>query len=228
LGLQHTYDASAAHKAATLFARRRDRLGKAIALDAAALAQLTVDTLVRRSGEAVLAAAFAHDGLPVESVRQPVVQAALDRRYAVAQVHVGLSLPLVGLGASAPVYYPMVAALIGAAPIVPPHAGVANAVGAVVGRVRLAHECVVTAPQQGQFLVHVTGEAPMMFADLDMALAFAREHLLAVLTHDMAAAGAPLFETREQWLPRTVDLSGIDLFVEGALTLTATGRPQLA
>jgi len=49
-----------------------------------------------------------------------------------------------------------------------------------------------------------------------------------VLTLDMAAAGAPLFETREQWLPRTVDLSGIDLFVEGALTLTATGRPQLA
>ena len=57
VGLQHTYDASAARKAANLFARRRDRLGKAIATDAVALAQLTVDTLVRRSGEAVLAAA---------------------------------------------------------------------------------------------------------------------------------------------------------------------------
>jgi hypothetical protein len=31
VGLQNTYDASAARKAATLFARRRDRLGKAIA-----------------------------------------------------------------------------------------------------------------------------------------------------------------------------------------------------
>jgi len=228
LGLQHTYDASAARKAATLFARRRDRLGKAIATDAAALAQLTIDTLVRRSGEAVLAAAFAHDGLPGESVRQQVVQAALDRRFTVAQVSVGLALPLVGLGASAPVYYPMVAALLGAAAIVPPHAGVANAVGAVVGRVRLAHECVVTAPQQGQFLVHVTGEAPAMFTELELALDFAREHLREALARDMAAAGAPVFNTREQWLSHTVDLNGFDLFVEGTLTLTASGRPQLA
>ena len=228
VGLQHTYDASAARKAANLFARRRDRLGKAIATDAVALAQLTVDTLVRRSGEAVLAAALAHDGLPAESVRQPVVQAAIDRRFTVAQVSVGLMMPLVGLGASAPVYYPMVAALIGATSVVPQHADVANAVGAVVGRVRLSHECVVTAPVPGQFIVHVTGESPAMFTDLDPALEFARSHLAAALAIDMAAAGAPLFETREVWLPQMVDLSGADLFVEGVLTLTATGRPQLA
>jgi hypothetical protein len=120
-----------------------------------------------------------------------------------------------------------VAELIGAQCVVPEHAGVANAVGAVVGRVRLVHECVVTAPHPGEFLVHVTGEQPAMFTDLELALAFARAHLLAVLERDMAAAGAPLFETREQWQPRTVDLSGTELFVEGSLTLVATGRPQL-
>ena len=110
------------------------------------VAQLAIDTLVRRSAEAVLAAAFVHDGLPADIVRQPVVQAELDRRYSVLTVSFGLHAPLVGLGASAAAYYPMVAALLGVEPLVPAHADVANAVGAVVGRVRLAHECVISAP----------------------------------------------------------------------------------
>jgi len=76
--------------------------------------------------------------------------------------------------------------------------------------------------------VHVTGEAPAMFTELELALDFAREHLREALARDMAAAGAPVFNTREQWLSHTVDLNGFDLFVEGTLTLTASGRPQLA
>lgn len=228
IGLQHTYDAGAARKAAELFARNRDRLGKALAADGATIAQLTIDTLVRRSAEAVLAAAFVHDGLPAETVRQPVVQAALDRRFSAVRASFGLSSPLIGLGASAPAYYPLVAAVLGAESRVPVDADVANAVGAVVGRVRLSHECVISAPQQGQYLVHVAGEVPVMFTDLEAALAFAREHLLAAVSADMIAAGAPTFETKEAWHEQTVDVGGMEMFVEGSLTLTASGRPELA
>lgn len=228
IGLQSTYDAEAARKAAELFARNRDRLGKALAADGATIAQLTIDTLVRRSAEAVLAAAFVHDGLPADTVRQPVVQAALDRRFSAVQGSFGLSSPLVGLGASAPAYYPLVAALLGAESRVPADADVANAVGAVVGRVRLSHECVISAPQQGQYLVHVAGEAPVMFTDLVAARTFAHEHLLAAVSADMVAAGAPTFETKEGWREQTVDLGGMEMFVEGSLTLTASGRPELA
>ena len=228
IGLQSTYDADAAGKAAELFARNRDRLGKALAADGATIAQLTIDTLVRRSAEAVLAAAFVHDGLPADTVRQPVVQAALDRRFSAVQGSFGLSSPLVGLGASAPAYYPLVAALLGAESRVPADADVANAVGAVVGRVRLSHECVISAPQQGQYLVHVAGEVPVMFTDLVAARTFAHEHLLAAVSADMVAAGAPTFETKEAWREQTVDLGGMEMFVEGSLTLTASGRPELA
>ena len=228
LGMQTTYDATAAAKAAELFARKRDRLGKAIASDGRAVARLTVDALVRRSAESVLSAAFAHDGLAPDTVRQPIVQAALDRLFTVADVSIGLRWPLVGLGASAPTYYPSVAALLGAESRVPAHADVANAVGAVVGRVRLAHDCVISAPAQGQFLVHVAGEVPVMFTDVVAARSFAREHLIVALAADMVAAGAPVFETKEHWREQTVDLGGLEMFVEGALTLTASGRPELA
>ena len=230
LGLQSTDDAVAARKAAELFARSRDRLGTAIAPDAVAIAQLTIDTLVRRSAEAVLAAAFQHDGMQEAAVQQSVVQEALDRRSrgsaAVVQLGVSLGLPLVGLGASAAAYYPRVAALLGAVSLVPEHAGVANAVGAVVGRVRISRECAVSAPQHGQYLVHA-GEGPAVFADLAAAQAFGREHLAGALAADMTAAGAPVFETHERWHEQVVHLDGVAMFVEGRLTLTASGRPRL-
>jgi N-methylhydantoinase A/oxoprolinase/acetone carboxylase beta subunit len=227
LGIQSTYDSSAARKAAELFARQRDRMGKAIAPDADTIATLTIDTLVRRSAEAVLAASFVHDGLPAETVTQPVVQAVLDRRLHVVHLGLGLAMPLVGLGASAATYYPRVAAVLGAESRIPAHADVANAVGAVVGRVRLTRECVVSAPEAGQFVVHA-GEAPATFVDLDAARAFARSHAIAALELEMQAAGAPVFETRDEWNAQTVHLDGLDLFVEGRLVVVATGRPQLA
>ncbi|MEQ1873901.1 MAG: hydantoinase/oxoprolinase family protein [Ilumatobacteraceae bacterium] len=226
LGMQSMYDGVAAAKAAELFARHRDRLGRAIAADAATMAQLVIDTLVRRSAEAVLAAAFVHDGLPPEAVDQQVVQVALNRGFSVAAVTVGLQLPLIGLGASAPAYYPLVAALLGAESQIPADADVANAVGAVVGRVRLSRTCVVTAPQHGQYLVHVEGETPAMFTDLEDARTFAREHLSVVLAGEMVTAGAPVFETIENWSENIVDLGGMDMFVEGSLTITASGRPR--
>ena len=226
LGMQAMYDGVAAAKTAELFARRRDRLGRAIAPDGTTMSQLVIDTLVRRSAEAVLAAAFVHDGLPAETVDQQVVQVALDGGFGVAAATIGLHLPLIGLGASAPAYYPLVAAVLGAESQIPADADVANAVGAVVGRVRLSRQCVVTAPQQGQYLVHVEGETPAMFADLDAARAFAREHLAVGLATEMAVAGAPVFETNESWFENVVDLGGMEMFVEGSLTITASGRPS--
>jgi N-methylhydantoinase A/oxoprolinase/acetone carboxylase beta subunit len=191
------------------------------------LARATVDTLVRRSAEAVLSAAFVHDGLPPDTVRQGVVQAVLDGRLQVVQLGLGLSSPLVGLGASAGAYYPQVAALLGAESRIPEHADVANAVGAVVGRVRLSRECVISSPQAGQYIVHA-GEAPAVFVDLAKARAFAGQHLQAALAHDMVTAGAPVFETQEKWVAQTVPVDGLDLFVEGRMVLTASGRPELA
>ena len=68
----------------------------------------------------------------------------------------------------------------------------------------------------------------MAFPELGLARAYAAAHLSVQLATDMAAAGAPVFETDEQWQEHTVDLSGLEMFVDGLLTLTASGRPQLA
>jgi N-methylhydantoinase A/oxoprolinase/acetone carboxylase beta subunit len=226
LGIQHTFDPRIAEMAATVFARRRDRLGRPIADDAADVARLTIDTLVRRSAEAVLAAAFQYDGQPAGTVGTALVQAALDRRFTAVRVDIGLDLPLVALGASAHAYYPAVAHLLGTEAVVPGHAGVANAVGAVVGRVRITRTCTISAPQIGQFLVHA-GPTPSMHTSLDNALAAATTAIEAALAADMNAAGASTYEVSRAFDERTVDLSGSPMFVEGILTLTGSGRPDL-
>ena len=226
LDRQHTYDSAAAHGAATLFARRRDRLGNPIGDTGHDIAERTIATLVRRSAEAVLAAAFLNDGFPADTVTSRAVQASLDGAFSVVTLPIGLSLPLVGLGASAPTYYPAVAALVGTSSVIPTEADVANAVGAVVGRVRISHECLVSAPQPGQYVVH-TDAGPEMFTVLDAARARAVDVTAALLRHDMEAAGAHVFETVEHWHEATVEVSGSPMFVEGVLTLTGSGRPDL-
>ena len=226
LGRQHTYDTSAARAAADLFARRRDRLGKSIAAGADEISELTIRTVVRRSAEAVLAAAFDHDGLPADTVRSHPIQTALDGGLSVVRLAVGLDLPLVALGASAATYYPAVAELLGTDAVVPEHAGVANAVGAVVGRVRITHECAISAPQQGQYVVHA-GDRPEVFNDLTAARTRATEVLSARLDADMTAAGAPVFETTSDWHEVTVEVSGTPMFVDGTLTVTGSGRPHV-
>jgi N-methylhydantoinase A/oxoprolinase/acetone carboxylase beta subunit len=231
VGLQQTFDADAAALAATLLARQRDRMGRAIAPDASTIAELTIHTLVRRSAEAVLAAAFSQDGLPDDTISSPIVQAAIDRRSTTApspvvSVRVDLAVPLIALGASAGVYYPRIAGRLGTEVVVPTHADVANAIGAVVGRVRLSRDCTISAPQQGQFVVH-TGPTPELFVHLDQAIAHATKNLAERLLDEMVAAGAAEFETSTTWTQQVVDVGGMPMFVEGVLSMACSGRPDL-
>ena len=226
LGLQSTGEVAVAKLAAELFSRRKDRLGNEIAVDGMAAAALTIDTLVRRSAEAVLSAALQRDGLPASSVATPVVQAALNGSGSLVRLAMGLSVPLVGLGASASTYYPRVGALLQSEVIVPEHADVANAIGAVVGRVRITREMTVSAPQLGQFLVHA-GIDPQVVVSLDEAKAMATSLVTASLHEDMTAAGAAEYETDWLWQETTVDIGGLPMFVEGKLSATGSGRPEL-
>jgi N-methylhydantoinase A/oxoprolinase/acetone carboxylase beta subunit len=227
LGLHSHFDADVACKAAAMFARHRDGRGKPIAPDARAVSQLVVDTLVRRSAEAVLGAALAEDGLPAELATSALVQRDLDRSLNVVRTEFGLGAPLVGLGASAATYYPSVAALLRTSSVVPEHAAVANAVGAVVGRVSLRREVTISSPIHGQFLVHLGDESPAVHLSIEAAREAAASHVHKVLRTEMLAAGAGAFEVTEEWTERTAEVGGLIMFVEGTLAVTGTGRPDL-
>jgi N-methylhydantoinase A/oxoprolinase/acetone carboxylase beta subunit len=174
----------------------------------------------------VLAAAFDHDGLPASTVATALVQRSLDRQHDVVDLGIALDAPLVGLGAAARTYAPPAAELLRARVVLPEHHDVANAIGAVVGRVRITIECTITAPTEGQFLVHLPdGSWPA--TSLDEAQARALAALTTSLDEAMRSAGATDYETHRKWSQRSADLGGTELFVEGVLRLTASGRPDV-
>ena len=134
-------------------------------------------------------------------------------------------MPLVGVGAPAASYYPAVALGLGVRLVVPPHAEVANAVGAVLGQVAQRVHITVTQPVRGTFKVF-TPDGPQDFRGLDAAIAQARA-LAAKEAHARAlAAGAldpqVLFSQEDNQVNNDIDGN---VFFEATVTATAWGLP---
>ena len=111
--------------------------------------------------------------------------------------------------------------------ILPPYAGVANAIGAVVGRVTMRQTGTVTSPSEGKFRVHlVTG--PADFGDAEAALAHLENILRGAAAQAATEAGAEDIQLRVSRDVRTAGVEARDVFVEAQVTVEATGRPRVA
>ncbi|MCP8895794.1 hydantoinase/oxoprolinase family protein [Shinella daejeonensis] len=228
LGGQGQWDGEAARLGLELAARTKDGAGFPIAEGAEALARRIVDRLTRQSSDAVLSACLDSDGAEgIDPVRSQPVDRALHRRPGIVQFRVGLDRSLIGLGASAPVYYPAIADMLGAQSVIPADAGVANAVGAVVGRVRAAVTVFVTMPEEGNFIVNGAGESARL-SDEAEAFSVARERALAAA---LAAARANGADEPAVSLVEEIDapeIRGRRKLVEARFIATASGRPRIA
>lgn len=232
LGRLSVWDAGAAEKAVTLFARRRTGRGERFAEAPAAMAQAVVDQLTAQTATCLLEAALAEDPAfaghsPAALAAHPLMRAGLAGHRGVVALAARLAVPVVGLGASAPSYYGAVGESLGCEMILPEHAGVANAIGAVVGQVAQRVTGVVTSPSEGRFAAHLPGGVTV-FAEIDAALAAMAAALQDEARARALAAGAGEVVTT---LAQTIDeaeIEGRRMFVEARLTATATGRPRVA
>ncbi|WP_234187711.1 hydantoinase/oxoprolinase family protein [Shinella sp. NM-101] len=228
LGGQGQWDAVAARLGLELAARTRDGTGRPIADDPEALARLLVDRLTRQSADVILAACLADDGASsIDPVSSASVDRALHRAPGIVQFRIALDRPLVGLGASAPVYYPGIAAMLGAESSIPGDAGVANAVGAVVGQVRNAVTVFVTMPEEGIFIVGGAGESVRLVEE-EEAFSMARERAMTAALHAARANGAdePAVTLAEEI--DAPEVEGRRKLIEARFTATASGRPRIA
>ena len=228
LGRQNQWNGDAARMGLELAIRRKDGSGREIAGSAEELAEKIVNRLPRQSSEAVLAACLAEDG--AEAI-DPSVSLAVDRALkkspGIARFLLSLDRPLIGLGASAPVYYPAVADMLGAEAVIPSDADVANAVGAVVGQIRAVVSVVVTSPEEGRFILSGGGERLAIVGEAS-ALAAARERAVSAALAQAKAGGA---DEAVVTLSEDVDapeIEGSRKLIEARITATATGRPRIA
>ncbi|WP_197917825.1 hydantoinase/oxoprolinase N-terminal domain-containing protein [Thiosulfatihalobacter marinus] len=232
LGTLQSWDGMAADKALRLFARKRTGAGTPLAPDAPGLAGMIVAELTRQTGLALLESALAGEETdfgqnPADLARHVLMEKGLGGHRGLIRLETGLAIPVIGLGASAPVYYPAVATRLGCEMELPRHAGVANAIGAVVGRITIRKSGIVTSPSEGVYRVHLEGgpedfrdeagalgrmEAMLTGQARDEALAAGAQDLRVIATHDIKRAQAEA---------RTV-------FIEGNVTVEASGRPRIA
>jgi N-methylhydantoinase A/oxoprolinase/acetone carboxylase beta subunit len=228
LGLQSNWNSDAARLGAALFARRRDGRGEPLAATPEAISERVLEAVARRSAEVVFETAFAEDGLgAAELVAHPLVQRALDGRGDIARLAVSLDRPVVGLGASAALHYASLPQRTGSACIVPDAADVANAVGAVVGQVRVTAEAVVAQPKPGLFRVSA-GELLRDFATEEEAMEVACEEALRQARAKAEAAGAMDLRTEVETEIATAEIRGERSFVEARVVAIAAGRPRIA
>ncbi|MEX0286622.1 MAG: hydantoinase/oxoprolinase N-terminal domain-containing protein [Paracoccaceae bacterium] len=231
LGLLDSWDAEAARKALALFTRRRVGSGDRVAVDEATLAQMIVERLHYQTELALLEAAFAEDagfdGDPADLARHVLLQRGLDKHAGILRLDAGLNLPVIGLGASAPTYYPSVGERMGTRMILPEHAGVANAIGAVAGRVTVRRSGTVTAPSEGRYRVHLE-DGPQDFTEVEAALGLLETHLSTQAEQGARDAGASDIEVTVNRDVKTAQLEAREVFVEASVMVEASGRPRVA
>lgn len=228
LGLHSGWDRDAARQAASLMARRRGAKGEVLFETPEAVAEAIIARLVRRSGEALMDVALEEDGFTLDHPSMhPLMVAALEKKTGVASIRFDFNLPIVGVGASAPTYYPMVGDLLDSDVILPEHSDVANALGAVVGHVRIMGETVILSPGSGRFRVHGPAETHD-FTDLEAAADAAIAGLRADLKLRAQAAGADDIDIALDRKDVSAFTDGQEIFVETRLMGVATGRPRLA
>ena len=232
LGTVNAWDRDAAEKALLLFGRRRTGAGNPLAKTAPQMAQIIVDQLTQQTKWALLETAFAeesHDfgGTPADLSRGQVLEAALNRHRGILKMDAGLNLPVVGLGASAKSYYPAVGKALNCEMILPKHAGVANAIGAVVGQVTIRRRGTVTSPSEGLFRVHLDAD-PEDFITAEQAMKRLEDWLREEALTDAKSAGAEGIQVTALRDVKTAQAENREVFIEAEILVEASGRPRIA
>jgi N-methylhydantoinase A/oxoprolinase/acetone carboxylase beta subunit len=235
LGLQQTWSREAAELGARLWLRRLDALGGEKLKEIEPFCRRIVEQAVRQSVLAILGTAF-DQSLDIASDKIGKLGELVMTRMAegtaqdspLVSLDMNLKRPLVGIGAPAATYYPEIARRLGTELIVPPHADVCNAVGAVAGGVLQRVELLISQPIEGRFRVHLpdgVADFSPLEAAVERATAAATEQARR-LAHEAGAADPEIKIERED---KTVPTgAGMILFIESRIRATAFGRPRLA
>jgi len=235
LGLQRGWSGEAATLGARLFLRAGSRGDWRPAGDAAGFAAQVIEQVVRQSGQVILSSAIADDDAIAERdwgrLGLRLVSRALagePARVPLVAVQLRLSRPLVAIGAPVAAYYPEVARRLHTRLVIPPHAGVSNAVGAVAAGIVQTAEALITQPSEGLFRLHLaTGIED--FNELESAAERAAAAVQDQVDAQARRAGAGEFQVSISRKDKTVrEKSGLQIFIESRIAATAFGRPRLA
>jgi N-methylhydantoinase A/oxoprolinase/acetone carboxylase beta subunit len=236
LGHHDSWSGEAARLAATLWARRAADYGIAPDANIEAFASRVMEGVVTRSGEAIIATALAEGNHVAATAEDGLARHFMARALAskddvddggFLDVALTLRRPLVAIGAPAATYYPAVAERLNTRLVVPTHAEVSNAVGAVAGGVTQTVKTLITAPDEMHYRMHAPSGI-QEFANLEQAAEAAEREartLAEAHARDAGAVEVRVEVERNDTIAKGKD--GTQVFIESEIIATALGRPRL-
>ncbi len=167
-----------------------------------------------------------------EPVARELLRRALRGPFGDLACALTLQRPLVAIGAPVAAYLPQAAGNLHTELIIPEHADVANAVGAVSGSiVQRARVVVNVLGGDGSVRVHGLPDGLADFVDLELAVRHAEQVMRSHLSRLASSAGAEHVElamVREDLRAPVNGTVDQEVYLGSTLTFTAAGRPSPA
>jgi N-methylhydantoinase A/oxoprolinase/acetone carboxylase beta subunit len=200
------------------------------------LCQAVVEGVSTRAATALVSKVLGDEAHLPDWEGEPTARLLLDRALNDGQgselaFALTLRRPVVAIGAPVQAYMPRVAQRLHTELIIPPHAEVANAVGAVAGGVVQRQRVLVLPIEDGDTLrVHLP-DGVRDFRQLDEAVRYAEQQMIPWVEAQARQAGAEQVEVQTARHDREVLVKagwGDRLYLGTELTFTAVGRPSPA
>jgi N-methylhydantoinase A/oxoprolinase/acetone carboxylase beta subunit len=229
LGRFSRWDTEASRLGATLLAARSG-------LSVEDLCERVVDSMATRIASELVTKVLADEMGPLEWEQEHVAEAFVQRAFEgrdIGDLRCRLSLQrsLVAIGAPVSAYLPGVAQRLNTEVVIPPHADVANAVGAVTGSVVQRSQVLITPLGESEQLRVYFPSGAQDYPTLEDAIRHTRETMLAHVERLASEAGGEQIEThvtqRDFWIPVRGAPAG-KLYMGSELTFSAVGRPSPA
>lgn len=211
---------------ATAAGRMCELLAAMFEMSPAAFSDYVLEQTVRRLTVELVKKQLDETIDPESIDRDPVAGALMENVLAGGgpgmDVAIKLHRPVIGIGAPTHLFLPAAAGKLGAEAVIPPHADVANAVGAITSRVTVHRKVRIEPNDLGRYSIHGLADAPS-FADFGEAHDYAVDALRRAVIESAEAAG-----TRERRVEVTVDDRVVPLAEGGRFFMGRTLEGRLS
>ncbi len=166
-------------------------------------------------------------GMESHPVARQLLDRALGGESSGYSVRIDLHHPVIGVGAPAGCFVPGAAELLHARAVIPEHADVANAIGAITGSVSLRRRVTISVNDQGIFRLGGVPDAPA-FARIEDATAYGEDFLRGLLGDLARKAGAATNRVRVEARDSSARATaGETVFIGRTLEGWACGEPDV-
>jgi N-methylhydantoinase A/oxoprolinase/acetone carboxylase beta subunit len=225
LGRLELWNSAASLAGARLLARQTD-------LDLEALCETVVEGVSDRVSQALVTKILSDEGTPPRWEREASAEELLARALGARPgsdlvCEMRLRKPLVAIGAPVESYMPRVARQLSTELIIPPHAEVANAVGAVTGSVVQQLRLTIQPLDGDVFRLHLPNGV-QDFPTLTECVRYAEETVSESVRAMAREAGADHVEVHVEREDKVAPVRGDRVYLGTEMTFTAVGRPGLA